>query len=469
MCKIQSVNNWDRQVSRRGFLHQLGIGSVAFFGTSLINQCGLTLANPIVSKEKQYIDLTTHEYYGDIDERFSLPAGWDVKVYHMAGASRPALSSAEIQSAINRPIGAKTLREIAAGKKTAVITFDDLTRPTPIDKIAPHVVAELEQVGLRQILFLGSYGNHSIMSRDQIQRKLGLQIVKNYPWMNHNAWDNLKEVGVTSFGNKIWIDSNYLNADVKITISGVKGHSYAGFGGGSKAILPGVAGIETVAYNHMTIRGAGHQSNPTIGLGKIYQNDARLDMNEAARLTGVDFGVQVIYGPKRDVIAVYAGDIEQAWHDACKDASNHYQTEICKDADVVITNAYPRCQQGMGALSWARESVREGGSVVFVMQSPMMFDPWHYLRERRNYRGQSYWDDLGVRQESSSVQSADQIIVYSQYIHKRDMNLFDQKNVRFTDTWETVLEHLNRKHGTSTRVAVYPYGSIQHPGAELDG
>ena len=125
--------------------------------------------------KRNSINLTTHEWYGDIEERLDFPDDWQVNIVNMAGHSAAVLSSDEIRNRINNPVGTKLLSDIAYGKKTVVITFDDLTRPTPVNVVAPLVIEELKKAGIKDenILFIGSYGNHRIMTQIEVRKKLG--------------------------------------------------------------------------------------------------------------------------------------------------------------------------------------------------------------------------------------------------------------------------------------------------------
>ena len=454
-------------MTRRDFIKFSGAGAALLAGNAFLP--GKGLSNNIILPNKNSINITTHEWFGDLEERLDFPEGWQIHVVEMAGVSAPVLTVEEMRQKISTPIQTKLLRDIAYGKKTAVITFDDLTRPTPANVVAPFVIEELKKGGIKDenILFIGSYGNHRIMSPMEVKAKLGDEIVNKYPWINHNVWENLMDVGVTSFKNRIKVNFYFMKADVKVCISGIKHHALAGYGGGGKAVLPGVAWIESTFYNHRTIPGAGNRRNETVGMYKIFKNEVRLDMEEAAELAGVDFTVQIVYNGKRKPVGLFAGASRPAHKEACKMANRHYRTEPFKEADIVIANSYPQNMHGTGGLGWINRSIKEGGSAVLILQNPMGLSSWHYLEERTSFRSQSYWDMLPTN-GSSPVPKAQQIIIFSQYLQKRDMNKFPAKYVQFAKTWDQVLDFLGKRHRGTTTVAVYPYAAIQHPPIDLD-
>jgi nickel-dependent lactate racemase len=410
------------------------------------------------------VRINTHEHYGDIEEQLLFPDDWAVEVIQMKGHGLQGLTSEQIREKLNQPFGVPQLREMAAGKRTAVVTFDDLTRPTPVKEVLRYLVDDLRAAGLRDenILFLTSFGSHRAMSHVEARSKLGDFIVDNFVWFNHNPFENLTEVGVTSRGNTIKVNYLFAGADLRITVSGIKGHGDAGYGGGAKAVLPGVAWINSIDYFHRTISCKG--TNPTIGLAKVFNNDIRLDMEEAARLADVNFSVQIVYNEHRKPVDIFAGDIVEAHHIACRKANSLLRTPSVKNADVVVANAYPQNLQAPSSLGWARAGLRDGGSAVLIAQHPDAFSTMHYFDERREYKGQNYWEHLPDGKKG--VQQASQIIVFSQYAQKRDMDQITSKNVRLARTWDEVIALLQKQHRTELRVAIYPYAGIQH--AEVD-
>jgi len=218
-----------------------------------------------------WTSIPTREHYGDIEERLQIPPSWDLTVYHTAGANAPVLTADQIRQRVETPVGTQRLADIARGKRTAIVTFDDLTRPTPALEVVAHVIAELKRGGIKDdgILFLASYGSHGPLEAQAAAAKLGEEYVDRYPWLNHNAWENLADIGRTSRGNRIKVNRHFTQADVRVTISGIKPHKTAGYGGGAKAILPGIAWIESIDYFHRTIAGVGANQNNRGGADRL--------------------------------------------------------------------------------------------------------------------------------------------------------------------------------------------------------
>jgi nickel-dependent lactate racemase len=411
------------------------------------------------------VTIRTHEHFGDIEEQLTFPDTWDLEVMHMKGHGQPGLTIDQMRNKLDRPVGTDPLREIAAGRKTAVIVFDDLTRPTPVREILPLLVEDLRAAGLKDenIIFLSAHGSHRAMTHEEARVKLGDFIVNNFAWVNHNPWDNLLDVGVTSRGNRIKINYLFARADLRITISGVKGHNDAGYGGGGKAVLPGIAWMESIDYFHRTITGLG--TNQSVGLAKVFKNDVRLDMEEAARFADVHFSVQIVYNERREPIDIIAGDVVTAHHRACPVANGNLRTPTARDADIVVANGYPRNRQAHAVRDWARASLRDGGSAVIIAQHPDAMSTMHYLNERRYHGGHWYYENW--EDDRNTVQQAAQMIIFSQYMQKRDVDKFSSKNLHLVKSWDEVVKLLQKEHRSNARVAIYPYANIQHPEIDL--
>ena len=423
--------------------------------------------------------IPTHEFAGPngapwIEERLDFPASWDLHVMDMAGHNLPVLAPQQVAEQSGKPIGTKTLAELAAGKKTVAISFDDLTRTTPAYTVTPWLMAELSKAGIKDenVLFIGSFGTHRAMTQEEVGRKLGADIAKRYAWLNHDVFDNVKEVGATTRGNKILLNQTFLGADLKICISGIKVHQDAGYGGGAKAILPGLAALPAVEYNHTQILTKVRTTGPV----KIFKNDMRQDMIEAARMANVDYTVQIMYNDRLRPTRIWAGDIVEAHHAGVRVAAKTYCTPTLKDADIVVANGYPQNAQAFHGALWINYSVRDGGTGVLVVQHPLGLDPVHYLNNRLAGRSGATQFDLTARRvgggtgrgggRAGSKQVS--MIVYSQYLTRNMRNNY-RTGTFFYDKWEDVIAKLRELHPGDPKVAVYPYAGMQHQEIELDG
>jgi nickel-dependent lactate racemase len=420
------------------------------------------------------ISLRTHEWFGDKLERFPLPPGWNIKFYNMQGVKNPVLTPAEIKKAIQSPIGTQPLREIAAGKTTVAIAVDDLTRPTPTYEIVPHVIAELNAAGIKDenILFVAAHGAHYQMNGMEMAKKIGEQAVERHPWVNHNMWENLVDLGKTKGGNQVQVNTYFYNADVKITLSGLKRHGTPGYAGGPKLILPGISGMKTIRFMHYEVKQARRASRDASGreIYHVYENEQRQDMIEAARLTGVDFSVQVCYNHERRPVKVFAGDVVRAHYAACRFGIPNLSTEFAKNADIIIANAYPKGSQLHEHFGWANAGIKAGGSVVVINQNPMGEFVWHY-DDQANFvqrGGGNYFKARAARKPR--YKNVGQLMLYSQYVQARELgDPALPPEIIGVRSWDQVLARLKKAHtGSNVEVAVYPAAGIQHALATHD-
>ena len=457
--------------SRRSFIQRAGTaGTVPLIGTALAAGAYQQTNVPALKGSAHSVVIPTHEFTGNLDERLDFPVDWTLNVMRMKGEGDAVLTPQQITASIQKPIGTAPLREIAAGKGNAVITFDDMTRPTPAFAIAPLVLAELKAAGIKDenILFLGSFATHRPMTVDEVQRKLGKEIATKYAWLNHACFYGCKELGTTSFKTNVQVNQNFMGADLKITMSGIKVHYDAGYGGGAKAILPGLSYIETVEHNHNVIL----RQTKTSGPVRIFKNEMRLDIIEAARMAKVDFSVQTMYDEKLRPTHVFAGDIVEAHHTAVRLAAKTYCTETFQNPDIVVSNAYPQNAEAYNPAKWLRYSIKPGGTGVLIIQNPAGPDPIHFLNNRTASRSGMAWFQSRNRVGGFGPGGQGQnigLIVYSQYMNRNIMNNY-AAGTQFATKWEEVIGFLKERHkGTGIQVAVYPYAGMQHQMIELDG
>jgi len=402
-------------------------------------------------------------WYGDISTKISFPEPWTVKVCNMAGHNAAPASDQKIKAALANPVGAKTIRQLAEGKKEVVIIFDDLTRPDPVSRIVPFVLDELHKGGIGDdhIRFVSAPGAHKTMIREDHVKKLGEKIVEEYPVYNHNPYDFLVELGKTSRGTPVKINREVMECDLKIGIGLIVMHAFAGFGGGAKIILPGVASMETIEHNHLNVGGygAGATPKPGTGPGKIKENVIRFDMEETAKMAGLDFKIDSLVNNKRQVTDVFAGNVVAEHRAGVKVGKKFYETEPVINADIVVTNGYPQEDEAGKAFWAANASVKEGGDVVIVAQSPEG-ETHHYVYGVFGTRyGGHLWSP-----PKSRVPKAKRVMVLGKYKSKKDIGSFGvPEQTLWLKTWKEALEELKNDYPGKATVAVYPYASIQNP------
>ena len=411
----------------------------------------------VVNKE---VTISTKAWFEEELMSLTFPESWDVSECLMAGHNAKELTDEEINYALKNPLGSKRLTEISEGKKTATIIFDDLTRATPCYRLVPFVLEELKEGGIKDedITFVCAIGAHKTTVREDWILKIGEEIVENYYIFNHNVYDHFVERGMTSRGTPVELNREVASADVKVGLGGIKPHGQAGFGGGAKIILPGVVSIKTIESNHRRTPEA--RARGRAGVGMIRNNIIRADMEETARLAGLDFKVDMLYrcaSRERKVIGLTAGDFVEE-HRAGVDLARKLLVTQPKEADIVITNTYPVEDEAGGALWTARAAVKEGGDVVVVQQAKEG-QTHHYVYGQfgKDYGGHLREYPLDFSQ--SPVPKAKRVIVLSEYWNRKDMHPL----TTWVKSWDEALEILKQDYGEKASVSVFPYGYLQHP------
>ncbi len=403
----------------------------------------------------------THAWYGDDSMELSFAAAWEIEECRMAGHDAPAIDDAQLRAQLDRPYGTPPLRELARGRRRAVILFDDLTRPAPTRRILPLVLADLHGAGLAddQICFVGAFANHAAMLRDAVAKKLGADVVSRYRVFNHNPFDQLVEVGTTSRGMRVRINREVMASDLRIAIGGLIPHLMAGFGGGAKMVVPGVAALDTVRHNHGEVFAASRAAGRS-GLGKVDDNDARQDLEEAVGMVGLDFKIDLLINPRREVVQVFAGHYLEQHRAGVTAARELYATPVAQDCDVVVVNTYPIENQAAKGTWPAERSLKPGGIAVVISQSVEGQAP-HYLVGRF---GTDYGGPLWQRTAQPRVAQASRILVCSAYQSRVDLDSYGPPDrvVPCAD-WNEVSSHLQAAYPQGGKAAVYPCAAIQLP------
>jgi lactate racemase len=273
-----------------------------------------------------------------------------------------------VQQALERPIGTPRLREMARGRKFALIVCDDVSRPTPAYKVVPAVLDELRAGGMddAHIAFMMALGTHRPMTPEEIRAKIGEEVYKRYPVYNHE-WDNpqaLEHLGRTSQNVEVWVNRRVCAADLVIGVGRIMPIEVCGFTGGGKILIPGCCGEVTNSDMHWAR--ADLDSREVIGKR---DNPVRAAIDESARRAGLDCIVNVIMGTEGKLQGCVAGDLVGAHRVGCQLARRYHEVRIPREADIVVVDGFPfdiEFWQVNKAVDVAGLVVRKGGAVICV-------------------------------------------------------------------------------------------------------
>jgi len=264
-----------------------------------------------------------------------------------------------IRKALRDPMGTPPLRELVRSTDTVAIAFSDITRPMPNDRVLPLLLEELSHVPRKNIVLINALGTHRRNTEEELVKMLGREIVEGYRIVQHDAQDKngLVHLGESSFGHEIWINRIYMEASVRILTGLIEPHLFAGFSGGPKAVLPGLAGEVTILGNH----GAEMVGHPKATWGITKGNPLWEEMWEVAQKTEPAFLLNVTVNKHRQITGVFAGDLDQAHQKGTKFARESAMVGVPAPFDIVVTtnSGYPLDLNLYQAVTSSLASTRE--------------------------------------------------------------------------------------------------------------
>ena len=272
-----------------------------------------------------------------------------------------------LTTALQKPMGKRPLRELARPGQKIAISVCDITRAQPRQAMLEALFSEMPGVRLQDATILIATGTHRRNSEEEIERMLGREFARGCRILCHNSRDaeSLVHVGDTRNGVRILLNREWVKSDFKITTGFVEPHFFAGFSGGPKMVAPGLAGLETVLELHNAAR-IGH---PNATWGITEGNPIHDDVREIARMTGVDFALDVTLNRDQEITAAFAGDLFQEHAAACTVAKQNVMRAVPGSFDVVVTtnSGYPLDQnlyQAVKGMSAAAKIVKDGGTII---------------------------------------------------------------------------------------------------------
>ena len=277
-----------------------------------------------------------------------------------------------VRRALEAPVGSPKLSEVARGKQNIVIIASDHTRPVPSKVIIPEMLREIRSTNTdAKITILIATGCHRETTREELVSKFGEDIVSSENIYVHDCdeREKLVNIGTLPSGGECEINRIALEADLLIAEGFIEPHFFAGFSGGRKSVLPGIAGRSTVLANHCSE----FIDHPYARTGVLDGNPIHRDMLWAAKKAGLSFIVNVVLNEDKEVIYAVAGDAEAAHEDGVRFLSSLCGAEHV-DADVVITTngGYPLDQnmyQAGKGMTAAEATVRQDGVIIMLAES----------------------------------------------------------------------------------------------------
>ena len=316
--------------------------------------------------------------YGYSGLWISLPDEWKAQVVEprfVPGLTDPGRA---ITEALRNPIGTAPLRELAKPSDRVGVVFSDITRPTPNQLILPRVLEEVAYLPKGHVTLFNALGTHRPNTVNEMRSMLGAgkgtvynSIVSEYRIVQNNAFDPTTQVfvGRSSYGHEIWLNQELMACDVIVLTGFIEPHFFAGFSGGGKAVMPGMAGQRSVLGNH----DAAMIGNPKATWGITRGNPIWEEIREVSRCAGTTFLLNVTLNRDKEITGVFSGDLDQAHDAGCVIAKATAMVSVPRRFDIVVStnSGYPLDQnlyQSVKGMSVAAQVVRDGGAIIIATE-----------------------------------------------------------------------------------------------------
>lgn len=416
--------------------------------------------------------------YGKTGLWLKLPDTWDVTVIEpgfLPGLADPA---AALHAALCRPVAGAPLREFVQPGDRVGVVFSDITRATPHGLILPAVLAELAHVPTASITLFCALGTHRPNTQAELRTMFAMGgspeladlLYADYGIVQNDAFDPATQVrlGVTRAGNEIWLNREIAACDVKVLTGFIEPHFFAGFSGGGKALMPGMAGQRTVLGNH----DAAKIANPNATWGITHGNPIWEEVMEVAQQVGGAYLVNVTLNKHKAITGVFAGELAAAHAAGCAFAKATAMAPVSHAYDIVITtnSGYPldlNLYQAVKGMSAAAEVVKPGGAIICAAECwdgiPDHGLYGHLLRTsssprellarimRPGFLEQDQWQ----AQIQAQIQLKADVYVYSDYL--RDEQIRAALLLPCRDIVATVAA-LRERYGQDASICVLPEG-----------
>ena len=418
-----------------------------------------------------------------MEPEIQLPYGTDtlklcVPEANLAGVYAPqpvaacADPAAEIMRALTHPLDTPPLSEIIQPGGKVVILVDDHTRATPVAQILPPLLDELRVGGVQDenVTILITHGTHRKSRDEEVRRKVGEHVYGRFRIVQHQCTDEQSQVylGLTSRGTPVWVNRLVVEADRCIGIGHIGPSPYAGYSGGGKLIVPGVASLDTINANHSLV---------ALGFRRPGCVDVpcRLDIEEAAARVRLDMVVDVVLCQDERIARAFAGTPGRVFQEGLALARQVYEVACPGEMDMAITSGYPYeldLYQAVRAVEYADTVVREGGSILLVAACPdgVGGEEFYHLMANRTKRPDDFLRDVVRRNGKvtfsvlgyclARIKAEKRLHIVTEGIPDAEL---EAMGFHHPASLQAGVDALLREYGPQTRVAVFPMGSSTIP------
>lgn len=374
----------------------------------------------------------------------------------------------EVKRSLREPINSQHLENIVkSGEKVFIIT-SDITRPTPSYKMIPYILEEIKKGGVSEedvtvVLALGSHRNHT---EEEKKILVGDAIYNSKVTIIESDMEKCINLGICKNGTPVDIFEPVTRADRIICMGNIEYHYFAGYSGGSKAIMPGVSSHAAIQANHSNML------KPEARTGILETNPVRQDIDQITEFIKIDFIINVVLNDKKEIIKAVSGHWKDAHREGCRFLDTIYGIEIEELADIVVVTpgGFPKdinLYQSQKALDNSKHAVKEGGIIILLASAKGGFgektfqdwmtnkSPSEMIEEiERNFK-------LGGHKAAaiaSVIQKAD---IY--FVSDMDDDLVSSINLIPFRTAQKAIDKALEKQGIDAKILLMPAGGSTLP------
>jgi nickel-dependent lactate racemase len=410
--------------------------------------------------------------YGKTGLDINLPGTASVKIIEPEFVPACPDQEGAVAGSLRNPIGTPPLAEMVKPSDTVALVFSDITRPTPNHIMIPVILKELDRAGIPKdkITLFNSTGTHRLNTPEEIAGMLTGEVVKNYRIIQNDARAEGQHVvaGTTRSGNVVKIQKDFFACSFKILTGFIEPHFFAGFSGGGKAVMPGMAHLSTVMNNHNAV----NIDDDKAVWGILEGNPIRSEVNEAASMVKPDFLVNVTLNKDKAITKSFAGDWTQAYLAGTQFVKKTAMVRTDSLYDIVITSnsGYPldlNLYQAVKGMSAAAKVVKPGGTIIIAAECwdgiPAHGSFGKILLEAKNF------DDMLTRIRAKGFMMDDQwqaqilaLIARKADIHVYTTGLSAQQiagaHLKFCPSVDALAADILGRLGAGAKVCVLPEG-----------
>jgi lactate racemase len=374
-----------------------------------------------------------------------------------------------VRQALENPFSSQRLSDIAEKRTRMLLITSDHTRPMPSRITVPLIIEEaISKNPDLEIIIMIATGLHRDPTERELIERFGEEIISRYSIIPHEARDKSKliKLGVMSTGNELWLNSIVKDVDLIVAEGFIEPHFVAGYSGGRKSILPGIAGYETIMINHSPE----NIDHPNARNGILEGNPLHIEMCEAAEMSNLEFILNVVLDRDKRIVAGFSGSFKVAHQEGYSFLERYCQVEPAMADIVIVSNdGFPldlNVYQGVKGMSVAAATCNEGGVIILVAECrdgiahknfyDMMISgksPEEVLEKIRNH----YFDmiDQWQSQYLAKILSRNSVIIVSDNLNREQI---EKAHLKVAPDLDTALNMAYEIIGARSPVTVIPDG-----------